>query len=1190
MDRIVQWLKYYRASLIDGSIKPKNNIYGSTVRRTGTYLGHLEPQEIKGLQGVCRQKLFVVGEKGNETEVDIIDIEIAPVFFIDRESEHTKTKTKSADDKHYPFWIRARINRKGELLPPEENDIPVFLRNYLAPNPKDSPVIAEMDRLDVVLASWTAQKASWKEYWESCEKFFTAVTGKTYRDFQGERTTFYFGKYGDINTIRNILNLYDQLLDESFEPENRLLREILTEQLNPVNKELIAEGDTEARNSIFLNRKHYGQMGCDFPLSRSQRIALSEYMEDNGTVFAVNGPPGTGKTTLLQSVIANQVVMSVLDGRDPVLMVGCSTNNQAITNILDSMQLREGKAGLEESPGDLLARRWLPVVSSFGLYLTSEQKAKGDSDNKNYQIATSYYLNDGFVGDIDQKERAGEFDEYFICRAAEALGLASDATKVDVNKTLQKKIKTAKRAIDHALAVTEAYIQIPQALKSEGVGSTDELDATINKLAGTILREAEFLKLLDETEAQLSGCHKRLPILYRYLPFSRCRKYRSNKYRIVILPITRRMEKGTEWHNYRSIETEIDRIKLDSLNEVKHSRERYERLRVLREDMKQRERKYKTLFDSWGNEYWDRWNRVIRNKPELGSLSADEDTALRLDISYRHDLFWLCVHLREGEFIEKLEKKKDEGGYERSQADYEAKLRRLALVTPLFISTFHSLPRFCQYYSHESGNVFYRDLFDLMIVDEAGQVAPELAVPTLALAKRVLAVGDTRQIEPVAGVTGKIDFANAKMYGLVSEDDQFDKLCGLGFMASECSLMQLVKKSCSYKFSFENEKEDKGAYLREHYRCLDDIIRYSNEYVYNGCLVLQGGKDHGKEHGLPPMGYVHINGTDEAFDKSRRNDMEARVIVEWIYQNRRKIEGAYGLDVGKVLAVIAPFRAQIDLIGRYMKEWFGEKDCPRITIGTVHALQGAGREIVIFSSVYGRNSGAMFFDLDNKYNMLNVAVTRAKHSFIVFGNMRIFQPHRNMPSGNLAKVLFAKAEFNLGEEFIYASERVYKGTDEYKVARLSTLEKHIDCLKYCFQEAEKRLLIFSPFISISALQSDGITDRIRQAIGQRNVDILIVTDEQMDKQGNKLKEAALKGRQALSEAGARVIVTQGVHNKTICMDDSLLVEGSFNWLSAARDKNSPYCRKEASVFIRGGRVKEMIQKVVENFMLEDIII
>lgn len=56
-----------------------------------------------------------------------------------------------------------------------------------------------------------------------------------------------------------------------------------------------------------------------------------------------------------------------------------------------------------------------------------------------------------------------------------------------------------------------------------------------------------------------------------------------------------------------------------------------------------------------------------------------------------------------------------------------------------------------------------------------------------------------------------------------------------------------------------------------------------------------------------------------------------------------------------------------------------------IKLGTVHALQGAERSIVIFSMVYGPNEvGNMFFD--SGVNLLNVAVSRAKDSFIVFTN------------------------------------------------------------------------------------------------------------------------------------------------------------------------------------------------------------
>jgi superfamily I DNA and/or RNA helicase len=76
-------------------------------------------------------------------------------------------------------------------------------------------------------------------------------------------------------------------------------------------------------------------------------------------------------------------------------------------------------------------------------------------------------------------------------------------------------------------------------------------------------------------------------------------------------------------------------------------------------------------------------------------------------------------------------------------------------------------------------------------------------------------------------------------------------------------------------------------------------------------------------------------------------------------------------------------------------------------IGTIHALQGAERPIVIFSTVYSGNDigKGYFFDRDNKPNMLNVAVSRAKDCFIVFGNRDIFKENGNTPSSKLIKFL-----------------------------------------------------------------------------------------------------------------------------------------------------------------------------------------
>jgi hypothetical protein len=61
---------------------------------------------------------------------------------------------------------------------------------------------------------------------------------------------------------------------------------------------------------------------------------------------------------------------------------------------------------------------------------------------------------------------------------------------------------------------------------------------------------------------------------------------------------------------------------------------------------------------------------------------------------------------------------------------------------------------------------------------------------------------------------------------------------------------------------------------------------------------------------------------------------------------------------------------------------------------------------VIFSPTYGAsfNGGAFF---DRTPNMLNVAVSRAKDSFLVIGNLALFDvSKRGCPSGLLAVHLF----------------------------------------------------------------------------------------------------------------------------------------------------------------------------------------
>ena len=72
----------------------------------------------------------------------------------------------------------------------------------------------------------------------------------------------------------------------------------------------------------------------------------------------------------------------------------------------------------------------------------------------------------------------------------------------------------------------------------------------------------------------------------------------------------------------------------------------------------------------------------------------------------------------------------------------------------------------------------------------------------------------------------------------------------------------------------------------------------------------------------------------------------------------------------------------------------------------MHSLQGDERLVVLFSSVYGENNkdSGKFYDAGP--NMLNVAVSRAKDAFIVFGDPNVFGANvADSPSGLLRQRL-----------------------------------------------------------------------------------------------------------------------------------------------------------------------------------------
>ena len=845
----------------------------------------------------------------------------------------------------------------------DKDKIPWFARSFMSPKYiQDVPTVADVNTVNQYKSDTTqvrAQIKTWSDYIQYCERLFYETANQS---LQYEEKCFIF-RYEDKENITNdIFQLYEKL--EEDDTEHRLYNKFIY---------LFAEraSDIVTNYDIDAELAHSGQMNGKFHLADSQRTAMHyAAAAQNGEILAVSGPPGTGKTTLLQSVVADLVVKCAMHNAEPPIIVATSANNQAVTNIIDSFSSVQS-IGIKN-----LEQRWVNGVKSFATYMPGISKTE-EAQKKGYQYTSVR----GCEFIVEAEKEIENSNVRMRKSAAEYFGKNFDS------------IHGVKATLANELVEMDSLRKQLISLSSDIRKFTDddELVTAIEKLEkqkhDVEVQVSEYQNRLSEWEKTYKSISK-FQRLFSFIPSIK----KAIAAKLVVAA------SADEMHFLH------DKVTFAEI------------LQYYSEQITNRKKSIKSIVDALrtANQYLDRAQEIVLklqskncDMPIIseGRLTkfAPSQISKWLDTKIRYIEFWIAVHVYECRFLEGEYTVSDLQRGTSHRNVLEKFYKQIALLSPCIVMTTFKMPS--NFKCYDGGYLF--DYIDFLIFDEAGQCPPEIAAANFSFAKKALVVGDEYQIPPVYNLDLTMDITLAVQSGII-DINGIDTLIDSGLSCSMGSVMKAAKKACKYQ---TNEKI-RGLFLCEHRRCYDEIIGYCNELVYDGLLMSMRNSDEKKKgktrildyKKYPLMGYYNISSRgSQQQSGSRINEQEAIEIAKWLKRHFTEICNIYNkadskLDRKNVLAIITPFSAQKYLIKKHLKEEMGDI-ADNISVGTVHTFQGAERNIIIFSPVYGSDDAGVF--IDNNKNLMNVAVSRAKDAFWVFGDYAFFKSKRPQTASGL---------------------------------------------------------------------------------------------------------------------------------------------------------------------------------------------
>jgi len=301
----------------------------------------------------------------------------------------------------------------------------------------------------------------------------------------------------------------------------------------------------------------------------------------------------------------------------------------------------------------------------------------------------------------------------------------------------------------------------------------------------------------------------------------------------------------------------------------------------------------------------------------------------------------------------------------------------LFMVVPAISTTLASVERMCC-------NV-REGAFGTLVLEEAGQATPQSVAGLMWRAKRALVIGDPMQIQPVVSAPEV----------LVRHFCKRHKVTNPLFSPLASSAQALADESNELGTYLDHSLASTwvGAPLRVHRRCIEPMFSIANTIAYSG-LMTYGTRESERQLpqmvALPDSAWFDTGGPCVGRHWVPQHGAVAYRLLEQILRQQ-------AFDQEPDFFIVTPFRSVREPLAKVVAECAKALGTPREQIaalrrrvGTVHTFQGKEASVVAFVLGCDESTRGAARWAGERPNLVNVAVTRARHRLYVIGDLSLW--------------------------------------------------------------------------------------------------------------------------------------------------------------------------------------------------------